>query len=268
MMNNNVKIQDPVNIEGIYAVFSTYVDDMIFSREKVNNPIFSGGIVKEVHSNVYNILINDLVGFISYIQNPNLMLSSNTIIPIPEKEDFKLFAILPYASFAMKILRLVNPTLAHTILLLGDGWFFNLLKKIFELSGAEIILLNISENLDTLNGKHIDSIIYSKSNPQISEIISKLQPKHQIELMAISYFDIGLDDPVYRKGIKYPYSYIRWDFKRNLEYFVNLVKQDNTLLDFFEVDIINVKGMDNIEQNIRNLKESSVYLFRKASDEH
>lgn len=265
-MNNNNIILDLIEIDAVYAVHSTYLDDVIFSREEVINPLFTGGIVKDIDKDVFNIKPNDFVGFVSYTQNPNLRLSSNMLLPISEKENVKLFAILPYASFAMKILRIVNPSLGQTILLLGEGFFFNLLKKILDLSGVEINVLNNSMNLDNLIKRNIDVIIYLDSNAEVSEIISKLHPKHQYEIMAISQYDIGLDDDAYHKGVKYPYSYIRWDFNKNLEYFINLAKRENEFLDFFEVNVIDVKNMDQMIHQINDLKENSLYLFRKVSD--
>ena len=266
MMNNNNMILDLIEIDALYAVHSTYLDDVIFSREEVINPILTGGVVKKIGKDSFNIKPNDFVGFVSYIQNPNLRLSSNMLLPISEKENVKLFAILPYASFAMKILRIINPSLGQTILLLGEGFFFSLLKKILDLSGVEIKVLNNSMNLDNLIKMDIDIMIYPNSNSYISEIITKLHPKHQYEIMTISQYDIGLVDDAYRKGVKYPYSYIRWDFKKNLEYFINLAKRDNEFLDFFEVNVIDVKNMDSMIHNINDLKENSLYLFRKVSD--
>ncbi|MFW9930699.1 MAG: hypothetical protein ACFFD1_15020, partial [Candidatus Thorarchaeota archaeon] len=92
----------------------------------------------------------------------------------------------------------------------------------------------------------------------------KLHPKQQYEVMAISKYDIGLDDDAYLKGVKYPYSYIRWDFNKNLDYFINLAKRDNEFLDFFEVNVIDVKNMDSIIHRFNNLNENSLYLFRKV----
>jgi hypothetical protein len=265
-MNNDNIILDPIKVSSVYAVYSTYVDDIIFSRESVKNPIFTGGIVKEIHKDAFNFKPKDFVGFISYAQNPNLRLSSNMLLPITEKENVKLFAILPYASFAMKILRIINPSLGQTILMVGEGFFFSLLKKILDLSGVELIVLNSSMDLDKLIKKNIDVIIYLDSNAEISEIISKLHPNHHYELRAISQYDIGLDDDAYRKGVKYPYSYIRWDFRKNLEYFINLAKRDIEFLDFFEVNIIDIEDFDNMTHYMNDLKENLLYLFRKVSD--
>ena len=118
-------------------------------------------------------------------------------------------------------------------------------------------------NLDNLIKKDFDTMIYLNSNAETCEIISKLHPKQQYEITAISKYDIGLDDDVYHKGVKYPYSYIRWDFNKNLEYFINVAKRENEFLDFFEVNPIDVKEMDNLIHYIDDLKENSLYLFRK-----
>ena len=128
MMKNTTDIIDPVLIKNKYAVFSTYINDVIFHRENVKKPIFCGGIIKSISQNVYNFKIGEKIGYISSKQELDLTLSSNQIIKIAIYNNEKLISILPYASYAMKILRLVNPSLNQNIVIVRENFFSILLE--------------------------------------------------------------------------------------------------------------------------------------------
>jgi len=89
-----------------------------------------------------------------------------------------------------------------------------------------------------------------------------LNYKNKIELNKINLFDKGLDDKNYLRGIKYPYSYVRWDFKRNLEYFINLVETQKITLDFFDITTIQVKDLGELRLSMNNLKEDLLILYK------
>ena len=72
----------------------------------------------------------------------------------------------------------------------------------------------------------------------------------------------GLNDSNYIKGVKYPYSYIRWDFKKNLEYFIHLIDSKKVILDFFEVHIIEISQLDEMKRKTSEFKENSLILFK------
>lgn len=272
MLINTNDIIDPVQIENKYAIFSTYKNDVVFHRENISTPIFCGGIIKSISQNVYNFNINENVGYISCGQSPDLTLSANQIVKIAINNNEKLIAVLPYASYAMKILRHVNPGLNQSVAIVGINFFSILLERLIKLSGANVslidskdiskLMLDFDKKAKKLNGASINTIIYDPLTPKVKEFISKINCKHNIDLNNISVYDKGLNDNNYIKGVKYPYSYIRWDFKKNLEYFIHLIDNKKVLLDFFEVHTIEISQLDEMKRKISEFKENSLILFR------
>lgn len=275
MLINTNNIIDPVQIENKYAIFSTYKDDVVFHRENINIPIFCGGIIKSISQNVYNFKINEKVGYISCKQGPDLTLSANQIVKIAINNNEKLIAVVPYASYAMKILRHVNPSLNQNIAIVRINFFSILLERLIKLSGANVFLIDSKDysklifdfdiEAKKLNEAAINTIIYYSLTPKVNEFISKIYCKQKIDLNNISLYDKGLNDNNYIKGVKYPFSYIRWDFKKNLEYFIHLIDNKKILLDFFEVHIIEISQFDEIKRKTSEFKENSLILF-KISD--
>ena len=272
MLINTKDIIDPVQIENKYAIFSTYKNDVVFHRENINTPIFCGGIIKSISQNVYNFKINENIGYISCKQSPDLTLSANAIVKMVINNNEKLIAVLPYASYAMKILRHVNPSLNQNIAIVRINFFSILLERLIKLSGANVFLIDSKDyskfifdfdnEAKKLNGAAINTIIYYSLTPKVNEFISKINCKHKIDLNNISLYDKGLNDNNYIKGVKYPYSYIRWDFKKNLEYFIHLIDNKKVLLDFFEVHTIEISQLDEMKRKISEFKENSLILFR------
>jgi len=272
MLIDTTDIINPVQIENKYAIFSTYKNDVVFHRENINTPIFCGGIIKSISQNVYNFKINENIGYISCKQSPDLTLSANQIVKITINNNEKLIAVLPYASYAMKILRHVNPSLNQNIAIVGINFFSILLERLIKLSGANVFLIDSKDyskfiidfdnEAKKLNGASINTIIYYSLTPKVNEFISKINCKHKIDLNNKSLYDKGLNDNNYIKGVKYPYSYIRWDFKKNLEYFIHLIDSNKVLLDFFEVHIIEISKLDEMKRKASEFKENSLILFK------
>ena len=260
MINTN-DIIDPVQIENKYAIFSTYKDDVVFDRENIKTPIFCGGIIKSINHNVYNFKINETIGYISCKQSSDLTLSANQILKIPMNNNEKLIAVLPYASHAMKILRQLKPSLNQNIVIVKINFFSILLERLIKLSGANVFLID-SKDYSKLNGVAIDTIIYYSLTPKVNEVISKIICRNTIDLKNISLYDKGLEDFNYLKGVRYPYPYVRWDYKRNLEYFIDLIDSKKVLLDFFEVQFIEIVELDEIIRNNNEFKENSLILFK------
>jgi hypothetical protein len=261
MLINAKDIIDLVQIENKYAIFSTYKNDVVFHRDNNNTPIFCGGIIKTINQNVYNFKINEKIGYISCKQEHDVTLSSNQIIKIASSNNEKLIAVLLYASYAMKILRHVNPRLNQNIAIIKINFFSILLERLIKFSGANVFLID-SKDYSKLNGIAIDTIIYYSLAPEVNEFISNINCEHKIDLNNISLYDIGLNDYNYLKGVKYPYSYIRWDFKKNLEYFIHLIDNQKVLLDFFEVHIDEISQLDEITRKASEYKEDSLILFK------
>jgi len=288
-------IIDPVTILNKYALFSTYIDDIIFIKKE---PIFCGGIIKDLGRNVYNLKLDEFVGYISPKTDLNLRLSSNLIVKLNEVNKQLIFS-LPYASYAMNILRKINPKLGQNIVVIGLNFFSLLLFKLMRLSGANIYIVNlnaypntlildekekpfiIDKYNDYLKTISIDSLILTKLNEEIIEFVGKissnlkvqrayliehqlnpnLKAKIKLHIDQIMKYDKGFFDPDYNKGIKYPFSYVRWDFKRNLEYYIYLVEKKIIELDFFELLEIKINSLNNLINKIKELKINSLFLF-------
>ena len=261
MMINTIDIIDPVQIENKYAIFSTYKNDVVFQRENIKNPIFCGGIIKSISQNVYNFKIKEKIGYISCKQTPDLTLSANQIVKIAMNNNEKLIAVLPYASYAMKILRQVNPSLNQNIAIVKINFFSILLERLIKLSGANVFLID-SKDYSKLNGVAIDTMIYYSLTSKVNEFISKIDCQNVIDLKNISLYDTGLNDDDYLKGVKYPYSYVRWDFKKNLEYFIHIIDSKKVILDFFEVHVNEIKLLDEMQRKTNTFKENSLILFK------
>ena len=292
-------IIDPVTILNKYALFSTYIDDIIFIKKE---PIFCGGIIKDLGRNVYNLKINEFVGYLSLKTHLNLRLSSNLIVKLNEVNKHLIFS-LPYASYAMNILRKINPKLGQNVVVIGLNFFSLLLFKLMRLSGANIYIFNLNSYPNTLmldekekpfimdkyndylKTISIDSLILTKLSEEILEFVGKirsnlkvqrayliehhlnpnLKAKINLHIDQIMKYDKGFFDPDYNKGIKYPFSYVRWDFKRNLEYFVSLVEKNLIKLNYFKIYEVKLNSVKEIKEKIGILNEE---LLNDKLDQH
>lgn len=284
IFQKNLEPIDSIQIICKYAIYSNYNNDPIFNTKNFEfiNSIFCCGKIYSINFNVYNYKIDDLVLFISFKQDLNIKLSSNLILKFSDINNYKLISIIPYASYAMKILRIVNPKIGQNVVIIGLSFFSILLKELFRLSGANIFIVSMEGNfnkykelvekdfiingldnaLNKMKNLQIDSLItISEIDQKIHNLLLNLNIKKKYQLSQISIYDKGLEDPNYIKGIKYPYAYIRWDFKNNLKYFIYLVENNFIDLDFFNIQIIKVNSLDEIKDLIKKFTISNFYLF-------
>jgi len=282
---NEVKPFDSVQVINKYAIYSTIQDDPIFqiNKNKISEPIFCGGVIKNFNQNVYNFRINEFVGYNSQKNDLNIELSSNLIFKLKEYGNQKLIAVLPYASYALKILREVNPTLGKNILIIDLNFFSILLFKLIKLSGANISIINLEKN-DINYEKEIDDIdVYndiddaimkfrkisiddvinvSDLNQKTSKFLNNINFKNKFSINQISIYDVGVEDPNYIKGIKYPYPYVRWEYKENLKYFIYLVENKILNIDFLEIAQIKVASINALKQYLKKIQKNSMILFK------
>lgn len=289
-------IIDPITIINKYIAFSTFHNDVIFSNGDL---IFCGGIIKTLGKNVYNLNEKDFVGYISFNDDSPFIISSNLVFKLNES-NLPLIFILPYASYALKILRLMNPKLGQNIIIIGYNFFSVLLFKLFKLTGANIYLIrskqeqneidfydiNVKIELDNLSEFmkkiQINKILINyKVNKVIIEILTenndKIINKHvystiryyenefkdtNFKLEYISTLDVGLSDPNYNRGVKYPYPFIRWDYKRNLKYFISLIENNIINLDFINIKYIEIDSVNNLIEMLEKLEENHLFLFK------
>lgn len=296
---------DPVFINNQYAIYSTIQNDVLFSND-YKKPIFCGGLVREFGRNVFNIKKNQLVGYISHKIDSCITLSSKLIFKL-NKSNHKLIFSLPYASYAMKILRQLNAKIGQNVLIIGLDFFSLLLLKILKLSGANVWIIKTEEkSLSTKvndNDAHliIDSfdkrdkiineykihkvLILREINQSILEILNKIYDNledkviftirnnqefnydnnKKVKFTHITKTDVGLSDPNYFKGIKYPYSYIRWDYRKNLEYFIYLVENEYINIEFLKFNYIEVNSISMLASKVKSLEINYLFLFKLLS---
>jgi len=254
-----MSILDLVKITNKYAIFSNQPDDFLFGKDLLNTPLFCAGILKEIGNEVYNYKIGDILGYFFPNQELELEISANLTVKISNEENHRLLFILPYALHAMNILRKINPKLGERVLLLGENFFITLLKQLINLSGAEVFLKSKKVNMDIPSEINI-ALISPEANENM-DFLRECKIERKYELRQFNIYDRGLNDPDYIRGIKYPYSYVRWDYKKNLEYFVNLIEKDVINLDFLDIICIEVNNLDEIYKNM-DTREKKLKLFK------
>lgn len=257
-----MSILDPVKIANKYAIFSNQPDDLLFNKDLLNKPLFCAGILREIGNEVYNYKIGDFLGYFSPNQELELEISANLTVKIPNEENHGLIFILPYALHAMNILRKINPKLGETVLLIGENFFITLLKQLFVSSGAEVFVR--SKKVNEWIPSSINIALISPGANENINFLKECKIERKYELTQFNIYDGGLDDPNYVSGIKYPYSYVRWDYKKNLEYFVNLIEKDVINLDFLDINCIEVNNLDDIYKKI-DAREKNLKLFKIIS---
>ena len=290
-----------LKIKPKYAIYSTIENDPIFSLKSHDNVIYSGGEIVSVGSKIYNFNPGDLVCFIYSNHETDFRLSSNLVIKLIE-EDPILITLIPYLSYAMKIIRHEKIRLGDRILILGFNFFSILLAKVLNLTNSDVQIINLrgynnsfsshsAEILDlkeTEKIKNLKKVNFRKvfiadgienfdkikeilrSNYDIINLIPNLEiPSSFLKLSDIktySLYDKGLRDKMYREGIKYPYSYVRWDFKRNLKFV--LENYFGTRLSFNNIEkMIStkiIKNKNKVERIIKDkeLEKGYIHLFQ------
>jgi len=282
-MNNT--LIDPVEISCKYAIFSKIDDDPLFQTigNQLNKPIFCAGQIESFEQNVYNYKRKDSVIFISQTPDLNIHLSSNLICKFNDIQNKDLIASTPYASLCMKLLREINPKLGDNVLIIGLNFFSVLLVKILELTGAKVKIVNINKNsedynrflnpqnifngfddcLSDLNNSLINTVIVVPNySPEIKLFLNSLNYNNLFDLNQLSIYDKGYEDPNYRSGIKYPFAYVRWDYKKNLKYYISLVENNIINLDYFNLNYIEIDSIDHLIDLIEKLEENRLFLFR------
>ena len=279
---NNIELIDSIQIKQKFAIFSTIPNDVIFDINNINKPIFCSGIIKQINSNVFGFKKNDSVAYLSHQKTKIINLSSNLVIKL-KKLNKDILAVLPYASYAMKILREINPKIGQNIIIFGLNFFSLLLLKIFKLAGSYPLIINIdddstnqklkiktddwviegsNEAKNRLKNIKIDYIVvctHLKKN--IDDFLNELTFRKRFLLNDISIYDKGIQDLNYIRGIKYPYPYVRWDFKNNINYFINMIEKDKLFLDFLDYKFLEIESILEIPKIINDLQDKLLVLF-------
>jgi len=282
IISNNIDPIDGIQVKNKFAVFSTIPNDVIFGINKINKPIFCGGIIKQINRNVYGYKKNDFVAYLSQQKTEIINLSSNVVIK-RNNMNKDIFAVLPYASYAMKILREIDPKIGQNIIIFGLNFFSILLLKIFKLAGSYPLIINIDD--DSTNQKikikndewviegsneakiklkniKIDYIVIcTHLTKEVDDFLKEITFSKKFLLKEISIYDKGIQDLNYIRGIKYPYSYVRWDFKHNLNFFISFFKKGKIMLDFLDYKLLEIDSIKEIPKIINDLQNKSLILF-------
>ena len=184
------------------------------------------------------------------------------------------------------------------ILLLGDGPLAFILMQLLEISGAKVFHISKhdkkypfkSENITILSalkkGMVLDKIIiiqdlkYSielikRSNlkvidknifiltPNMDEIDIRDFTHRGYNLLNEDYLDTGLKDPLYRTGYSYPPGHVRWTFKGNMQYCLDLMNEGRLLLDSECITEKNVVNFDELEELVKNQDEKKIHVYIK-----
>ena len=223
-----------VKIRQKYIVYSTLDKDPIFPQNNNSLPIFCGGKVISIGQEVYNLKENDNIFYISQEQKAEIVLPYDNILKMKIHYESGLIAVLPYIAYAMKILRIINPKLGNNILIIGKSFFFDFLKKILEIAGAKVKIYTE----DIFNDFHNFDLIIINSDYLNADYLEKFKEIKMPDLIDLKFFsnlDIGISEFDHKFRIKYPYSYIRWDFRRNLDFFYSLVEEKKIKLNFIKI---------------------------------
>jgi len=255
-----ISILDPVKIANKYAIFSNQPDDLLFNKDLLDKPLYSAGVIRDIGNEVYNYKIGDFLGYFSTDQELELEISANLTVKIPNEENHKLIFILPYALYAMNILRKSNTKLGETVLLIGDNFFVTLLKKLFVSSGAEVFVASKKDYIQLPS--RVDLALVAPGACENTDFLKTCKIERKYEMNQFSIYEGGLDDPNYIRGIKYPYSYVRWQYNTNLYYFIELILKKKIDLDFFNILEKSFTSQNELNEHAVSLEPNSLILFK------
>jgi polar amino acid transport system substrate-binding protein len=246
-------------------------------RDKLNQSHALGysaaGIVMEVAQDVTEFGIGDRVacagtGFASHAEV--LSVPKNLCVRIPDTVDFENAAFATVGAIALQGVRLAEPTLGESIVVIGLGLVGQLTVQLLKANGCRVFGIDLDEEKVRLahglgadggaltkdavkevqswsRGRGADAVIVaaatSSDEPiQLAGEISRLKGRvvavgmvgmnvprnlyYQRELsikVSMSYGP-GRYDPEYEeRGHDYPFAYVRWTERRNIEAFLDLL---------------------------------------------
>ena len=124
-----------------------------------------------------------------------------------------------------------------------------------------IFISDVDERLE----EYIEKILkFSKIKISIIGFnnMNNIRIRERFSLNLCSPYDKGFSDPSYLKGIKFPYSYVRWDYRRNMEYFISLVENGKLNLSFLDLGHKKVNSIEELYKIIPEIQSESLFLFQ------
>ncbi len=216
----------------------------------------SCGEVMEVGEGVNNFHVGDLVAS-NGSHAEYVLVSENLCARIPNDTNLKESAFTVLGSIALHGLRLSETTLGSKIVVIGLGVIGQLVCRLAEAQGSEVIGIdpdknrrmqeNFYESVDGLDLNNVDSVIITaaSSSNQPIDIATKIARNKakivvvgdiplnisrnefyykELELVVSKSYGPGRYDKQYEKlGNDYPIEYVRWTENRNFEAFLRLL---------------------------------------------
>ncbi|HET6862923.1 MAG TPA: bi-domain-containing oxidoreductase [Pyrinomonadaceae bacterium] len=268
-----------VKSEGLRNTFASVRDKMAASQSLGYS---ASGVVCEVAHDVTEFQIGDRVacaglGFASHAEV--LSVPQNLCVHLPDAVSFDSGAFGTLGAIALQGVRLAEPTLGESVVVIGLGLLGQLAVQLLKANGCRVLGLDLSpdkvqlalelgadaaaiaseesEQLVDLwtRGRGADAVLItaaSESNGpvELAAKISRLkgrvvvvgmtglniprQPFYMRELkliISMSYGPGRYDRDYEELGHDYPFGYVRWTEKRNIEAFLDLIDQGRLSVD-------------------------------------
>src|SRR5678815_3693107 len=263
-----------VKSEGIKNTFASVRDKMAASQSLGYS---ASGIISEVAADVTEFQIGDRVacaglGFASHAEV--LSVPQNLCVHLPSAVSFDSGAFGTLGAIALQGVRLSEPTLGESVVVIGLGLLGQLVVQLLKANGCRVFGLDLAADKVELalelgadgaaiasdesqelverwtRGRGADAVLItaaseSSSPVELAASISRLKgrvvvvgmtglniPRHpfymrELKLIVSMSYGPGRYDRNYEElGHDYPFAYVRWTEKRNIEAFLDLVDQD------------------------------------------
>ncbi|HEY9502622.1 MAG TPA: zinc-binding alcohol dehydrogenase, partial [Pyrinomonadaceae bacterium] len=268
-----------VKSEGIKNTFASVRDKMAASQSLGYS---ASGIVCELAADVTEFQIGDRVacaglGFASHAEV--LSVPQNLCVHLPDEVTFDGGAFGTLGAIALQGVRLAEPTLGESVVVIGLGLLGQLVVQLLKANGCRVLGLDLASDKVQLalelgadaaaianedseqlverwtRGRGADAVLItaaSESNGpvEMAAKISRLKgrvvvvgmtglniPRHpfymrELKLLISMSYGPGRYDRDYEElGHDYPFAYVRWTEKRNIEAFLDLIDQGRLSVD-------------------------------------
>ena len=211
------------------------------------------------------------VGYASHAEV--LSVPKNLVVSLPDDVDFEAGAFGTLGAIALQGVRLAEPTLGESILVIGLGLVGQLTVQLLKANGCRVFGIDLDQSrvdlarqlgadaaaisgVDTKaavvnwsGGRGVDAVLITAATDSNEPIefageVSRLKGrvvvvgmtglnvprssyfKRELSLQISMSYGPGRYDPDYEeRGHDYPFGYVRWTENRNIEAFLELVKQ-------------------------------------------
>jgi len=263
-----------VKSEGLRNTFASVRDKMAASQSLGYS---ASGIISEIAADVTEFQIGDRVacaglGFASHAEV--LSVPQNLCVHLPDAVSFDSGAFGTLGAIALQGVRLAEPTLGESVVVIGLGLLGQLVVQLLKANGCRVFGLDLAADKVQLalelgadgaavssdetqelveqwtRGRGADAVLITAASESSSPVelaakISRLKgrvvvvgmtglniPRHpfymrELKLIISMSYGPGRYDRNYEElGHDYPFAYVRWTEKRNIEAFLDLVDQD------------------------------------------